>query len=305
MITCTMFDSIYDNKTHKVLNYKSFDEFETILFKLASMDKYKTKSSAPLISPAVYEDNSTRANDNVVKWTKFAILDVDNYEGKFEDIKQKYNQYKYVCYSTASSTAEKPKFRLVFPLTSEVHKENIKHFWYALNKEIGDIADVQTKDISRMFYVPSQYENAHNFIFSHDGKIIDPYELMQKHPYVEKSTNMIDRLPPAIRNALIEYKKSTLTNTNYSWTDYSDCPFVNKRQVEEYKSITETGWYFKMYEIMVTIAGNAMSKGYPITAKEVEYICRSLDYETGGWYGKRPMDKEAQRAIDFVFKNSL
>lgn len=305
MVSCTVFNSIYDNKTDKSLTYDSFEQFEAVLYKLASMQKYRTKSSAPLISPAVYEEGTTRANDNVIKWSKFAILDVDNYEGSFENITQQYSQYKYVCYSTASSTVEKPKFRLVFPLTSEVFRENIKHFWFALNKEIGEIADVQTKDISRMFYVPSQYDNAHNFIFSHDGQVIDPYELMQKHPYVEKSTNLVDKLPPAIRDALISYKQSKLNNLNFSWNNYKDCPFVNHRQVEEYTRITETGWYFKMYEIMVTIAGNAMAKGYPITAKEVEYICRTLDYDTGGWYGKRPMDKEAQRAIDYVFKNSL
>jgi hypothetical protein len=258
-----------------------------------------------LLSPAVYEDGTTRANDNVIKWSKFAILDVDNYEGTFENITKQYSQYKYVCYSTASSTVKKPKFRLVFPLTAEVFHKDIKHFWFALNKEIGEIADVQTKDISRMFYVPSQYDGAHNFIFSHDGIIINPHDLMQKQPYIEKSTNMIDKLPPAIRDALIAYKKSSLNNTNFSWTNYLDCPFVNKKHVEEYKSITETGWYFKMYEIMVTIAGKAMSNGYPITAKEIEYICRTLDADTGYWYGKRPMTKEAQRAIDFVFKNSL
>lgn len=305
MITCTLFDNIYDNKTHKKVEYKDFNEFKSVLFKLASMSKYATKKEAPLISPAVYSPGSTRANDNVEKWTKFAILDVDSYSGTFEDITKQYSDYSYVCYSTASSTIEKPKFRLVFPLTCEVYADKLKHFWFALNKEIGEIADGQTKDISRMFYIPSRYKGAHNFIFEHDGVIINPYDLMEKHPYVEKATTMIDKLPPAIRDALIAHKQAKLNNTNFTWTSYKDCPFINKSQVNEYKNITDTGWYFKMYEIMVTIAGNAISKGYPITSKEVEYICRTLDHETGGWYAKRPMAKEAQRAIDYVFKNSI
>ena len=57
--------------------------------------------------------------------------------------------------------------------------------------------------------------------------------------------------------------------------------------------------------MMVTIAGNAMSKGYPITAKEIEWILRDLDNDTGGWYKKRPINKEAERAIEYVFKNNI
>ena len=116
---------------------------------------------------------------------------------------------------------------------------------------------------------------------------------------------MFDRFPPAIQKALIERKRNELQNTNYSWTSYRDCPFVNKKQVDEYKTISGTGWYSKMYQIMLTTAGNAMSKGYPITPKEIEYICRDLDTETGGWYGKRDLEKEAARAIEFVFKNNI
>ena len=56
---------------------------------------------------------------------------------------------------------------------------------------------------------------------------------------------------------------------------------------------------------MCTIAGNAMNRGYPITAKEVEYLCRELDADTGNWYLKRDMYKEAERAIEFIFRNNL
>jgi hypothetical protein len=257
------------------------------------------------LSPAIYQPNTTRANDNVTGWGGFGILDIDDYEGDMKDIESKYDKYRYVCYSTASSTIENPKFRLVFPLTTSVDKEDIKHFWYALNKEIGDIADAQTKDLSRMYYVPAKYRNSFNFIFSHDGDTMNPHDLMKKYPYVKPNQTMFDRFPEAIQKALLERKRSELNNTNYTWTSYQDCPFVNKKQVDEYKTITGTGWYSKMYQIMLTTAGNAMSKGYPITPKEIEYICRDLDADTGGWYGKRGLEKEAARAIEFVFKNNI
>ena len=152
MVSLTIFDSIYDNKTVKRIDYKSFDDFEKVLYRLADGDKYQKKTDAPLISPATYKTETTRANANVVSWGGFGIVDVDDYEGSIEDIHEKYSKYKYVCYSTASSTKEHPKFRLVFPLTESVDADRIKHFWFALNKEIGDIADAQTKDLSRMYY---------------------------------------------------------------------------------------------------------------------------------------------------------
>lgn len=287
------------------MDYESFDEFENILYRLSESTKYPTKKDAPLISPAVYIPDTTRANDNVLAWGGFGILDIDDFEGRMEDIEEKYSQYRYVCYSTASSTVENPKFRLVFPLTQSVGKDDIKHFWFALNKEIGDIADAQTKDLSRMYYIPAKYKDSFNFIFSHDGETMDPMSLMAKHPYVKPNQTMFDRFPPAIQEALLERKRNQLNNKNFTWTSYRDCPFVNQRQIEDYKGITGTGWYAKMYEIMLTTAGNAMSKGYPITAKEIEYLCRDLDNDTGNWYSKRDFEKEAERAIDFVFKNNI
>ena len=197
------------------MDYESFDQFETILYRLAESDKYPTKSEAPLISPATYLPDSTRANDNVVSWGGFGILDVDDFVGDIKEIEKHYEQYRYFCYSTASSSLDNPKFRLVFPLTHWVEKDNIKHFWFALNKEIGDIADAQTKDLSRMYYVPSQYKGANNFCFSHDGDIMDPAELMAKHPYVNPAESFFDKLPEAIKVGLIEHRKSQLNNTNY------------------------------------------------------------------------------------------
>ena len=287
------------------MDYNSFDEFEAVLYKLSESTKYPTKKDAPLISPATYIPDTTRGNDNVVGWGMWCALDIDDFEGDIEDIKKTYGEYRFVCYSTASSTKDQPKFRLVFPLSKDVDKEKIKHFWFALNKEVGDVADAQTKDLSRMYYVPAKYKDAFNFIFSQEGKVMDPDYLMDKHPYVVPNENFFDRLPEAIKKGLIEHRKGQLNNVNITWTNYRDCPFVNQKQIDEYKTISGTGWYAKMYQIMCTIAGNAMNRGYPITAKEVEYLCRELDADTGNWYLKRDMYKEAERAIEFIFRNNI
>lgn len=299
MVSLTIFNSIYDNKTHQRMDYDSFDEFVSVLCKLSKSDKYKKKKDAPLISPAVYTKDSTRCNDGVVAWAGWCAVDVDTVVES-----ELWLKFKHVKYSTASSTEELPKFRLVFPLTRWIDKDEIKHFWFALNKELGEIGDAQTKDLSRMYYIPSQYEKAYNFMEYNKGEIMDPDVLMKNHRYISTEGSFYDKLPPAIKQGLMDHRKNQLNNTNYKWTGYKDCPFVNKRKIEEYKVLND-GWYYALYQLMVSIAGNAISKGYPITSKEVEYLIRDLDADTGNWYIKRPISKEADRAIEFVFSKNI
>ena len=290
------------------MDFKSFAEFERLLFELSKV-KRKDKKSAQLISPATYVEDTTRANANVIDWGGWAAVDVDDHEFK-GDLKSELDDlvgdWHYICYSTASSRSDSPKFRLVFPLRTRVRKENIKAFWFALQSKLGNIGDSQTKDLSRMYYIPGQYHGADNFIFTGGGvQSIDPYALMQEFPYAEKreGNNFFDRLPEEVQKQIIEHRKSKLDNTSFNWNSYHDCPFFPKHLEAEYRAITGTGWYHTMYRIMVSVAANAIRKQYPITAAEISQLCKQLDNETGNWYANRPLDKEADRALEFVYRN--
>jgi hypothetical protein len=78
---------------------------------------------------------------------------------------------------------------------------------------------------------------------------------------------------------------------------------VNQRLVAEYKAITGTGWYRKMFQLMLSIASNAMKKGYPISALQISALCHELDVMTGGWYNNRNMVAEADRAIAYAIRS--
>jgi hypothetical protein len=315
-VSLTLFDSVYDNKTHKRMDFSSWEKFEALLYSVAKEEGYKpvkgekpTRKPSPLISPAIYKEGTTRSNDNVVAWAGWAAVDVDDHEFKGnlkDELHSRFGNYYYVCYSTASSTDSTPKFRLVFPLTSHIEQQRIRHFWYALNTELGSIGDIQTKDLSRMYYVPANYPSANNFIFTNAGTHINPHELMQKHKYVEKSqAGVLDKLPPAIREAIVKERASKLTNTDIHWTSYENCPFVSDKMIDEYRQISGTGWYHKMYQLMVSIASSAIRQNYPITSKEIAILCRQLDLATGNWYRNRPLEKEADRALEFVMRNTI
>jgi len=307
MYSLTIFKSIFDNKTDKRMDFDNWSEFESLLVDL-SKENVKSKKEASLISPAVYLPDTTRANANVTHWAKWAAVDIDEYEIDNESLKEELNKtlgdYYYVCYSTASSTTDFPKFRIVFPLTDSVAADDIKHFWFALNSFIDSMGDKQTKDLSRMYYIPANYDRANNFLFINKGKFIEPLELMAKYPYRNETrgSNFFDNLPDAIQKQIVQYRKDQSENNTITWTSYHDCPFVNKGLVAEYKTTSNTGWYHLMYKIMVSIAGNAIRRQYPITAQEVEKLCKELDMETGNWYENRPLIKEANRAIEFCYK---
>ena len=302
-ILLTLFNSIFDNKTSQKLKFKDFDSFEKALYGLSER-KIKTKKDAPLMSPAVYKENTTRSNKNVDYWSQWCAIDVDDYEGDLNDVRNIFNGYRFICYSTASSKIDTPKFRVVFPLTTTIHNEKISGFIYALQKSFGNIGDEQTKDLSRMFYIPAKYDGAYNFIFSGDGEFINPKSLIAKYPYKQKGGNsFFDRLPKEMQEEIIKHRKSNLDNVNVTWSSYKNCPFFPKQLEKEYRMISNTGWYHKMYQIMVATAGNAIKNKYPITAQEITTLCRELDIETGNWYKSRPLEKEADRALEYVYKN--
>lgn len=320
----TAFESIFDNKTHRQIHHDNWESFEAMLYKMASVPGYKLKKgerkapkglkASPLITPAVYEQGKTRANDNVIEWAGWAAVDVDDhkFEGNLKDeLHAKYGHYYYICYSTSSSTSDMPKFRLVFPLTSAVKQSSIKHFWYALNKELGSIGDQQTKDLSRMYYVPAVYPGANNFIFTNTGDFINPNVLMDKHPYISNQSTVatfMDRLPLEVQRKVLSHREELLkgkANYDFEWTSYRDCPFVNKKLINDYSSIAHSdgsGRYSMIYKIMTSIACNAIKSRYPITSNQIAELIRQLDMDTSRRYQKRPLQVEAERALEYAYK---
>ena len=307
MYSLTLFKNIYDNDTSKRMDFDTWERLEKLLFTLSTQEGQKGGSnSSPLISPAMYRSASTRANDNVLGWGSWCCVDIDEYDGTIDDVLEHLKPYYYICYSTASSKEYHPKFRVVFPLTGVVGSDKIKAFWHAINALVLDVVDAQTKDLSRMYYVPAKYPDAYNFIFKNEGKHINPFDLMAKYPYVEatRKKNFLQTLPDAIQREVISYRRNQMENM-VTWTGYKDCSFFPKKLAHEYSGMAHidgSGRYQKMYQIMVAIAGNASEAGYPITAEEIVDLCREFDIANTNLYEKRPMLKEAQNALEYAIK---
>jgi len=309
----TIFDGIFDNKTDKGLTV-TWPEFVNLLRGLsdvfavkATRDNPYPKNAAKLISPAYYKQGALRRNVEVIAWGSWCALDIDDISD-LNTVKETFKDVEHVIYSTASSTEEKPKCRVVMPMTAEVPAERIKHFWYALNKEYQGLGDAQTKDLSRMYYVPARYENAYHFFIEHKSpNLIDPWELMRKHEYLTPApkSSLFAKLSDDMKTELLEFQKSKLKNNHITWTSYQDCPFVSKKKLLEYQTISEGGWYHALYNMMVSIASNATRQGYNLSARELELLMRQIDMDTGNWYKNRPIHVEAERALEFIHLNQL
>jgi len=313
MFELTVFKNVYDNKTHRYMSFEDWNKFSSFI-KSLSEKKYSSKTDACLISPAVYQHNKSRSNKHVLHWGKWAALDVDDIEidgdKLYDELYSRFGRWSCVCYSTASSTHSTPKLRVVFELAERVEADQIRQLWWALNSESKSVGDKQTKDLSRMYYVPGNYNNAFNFYYNFTSdNVIDPNALIKKFPMPEKKTNnLFDRLPEDMQKAILEHRKSSLNNTSYKWNSYADCPFLSKRMLSKFKETTiskDSGRYHTMYSLMVNIASNAIRSGYPITPNEIAYMCRQLDLDTGNRYESRPFEVEAERAISYSFSNNL
>ena len=316
MIHATLFKSPYDNRTCNKVAFDNFEGFERWLYKLSEIPMMKPEKGefidvhhAPLISPAMYdepksdaeEDKVTRCNEAVVKWGRWAALDVDDFEGTIDDIDTQ--GLHAVIYSTASSKEDHLKFRMVFPITEEVYKDDLEDFWYALNRRNGCIGDEQVKDMSRMYYIPGHYPGAYNFIKTIPGDPIDAQTLIRDfpQPLKERGDDIFSNLPSEMQREMLARRFDGLTK-DYTWTSYRDCPFVNRQQLREYRSIVGTGWYHKLYGVMVSIACKAFKMQYMITADQIADLAAEIHLDTRGWPSKRNLKAEAERAIDFAVK---
>lgn len=303
---------VYDNKTHRRMDFDDWDGFANFMAKLSQLP-IENKTDAYLISPAIFEPGSPRRNANVIEWAGWAAIDIDDWdvEGDIEDaINDVFGAHRFVAYSTASSRKEQRKFRLALPLSRPVARSDIRHFWFALQSEFNDLGDKQCKDLSRMYYIPAKYHGSDWFFIDHrDGRDVDVDYLLAKYPYEERAgRNFLDRLPAEWMRQVIQHRQDQLDNTSYVWSDYTDCPFVDQRQITEYKSIAGidgTGRYRMIYKIMVVIAMNAVRKKYPLTVDQLVTLIKQLDADTANRYQGRPLEVEANNALEYAYRNTM
>lgn len=126
-------------------------------------------------------EGGRRVNTAVTE-RSLVTLDADNaYPGQWEDVVALWNM-TMCCYSTHSSTPEKPRLRFVIPLKRAVSPEE----YQAVSRKLGERVDLETLDpstheLARLMYFPSCSIDAEPMFAKHDGELVDPDDVLAEY----------------------------------------------------------------------------------------------------------------------------
>lgn len=128
-----------------------------------------------------YLREGRRRNGNVL-CRSLLTLDMDYAtENVWDEISMLYD-YKCCIYSTHKHTPEKPRFRLILPLSREISEEEYPAVSRMVAKEIGiDLFDDTTYEPARLMYWPSTSSNGEFFFNEKDGKLLSPEVFLSKY----------------------------------------------------------------------------------------------------------------------------
>lgn len=146
-------------------------EWPVLAERLCKYDERQTKDGRAW-SPVTYRPGTTRGQANVEQ-VHALVLDIDHNDIPTDLL----GGLEYVAHTTFSHTPDDPRWRVVLPLTRPVEGEDWPNFWLRANAYFGGCVDPQTKDRSRIFFLPScRPEAVHEFKTQH-GLLLDPSSL--------------------------------------------------------------------------------------------------------------------------------
>lgn len=110
-------------------------------------------------------------------------LDADNAQpDTWDDVLVSWEEGAMCCYSTHSSTPEKPRLRFVIPLKRAVTPEEYPAVARKLAQKIGiDIMDSSTYDVCRLMYWPSCPMDGVPFFDVIEGEPVDPDRVLREY----------------------------------------------------------------------------------------------------------------------------
>lgn len=127
--------------------------------------------------------NGTRRCREAVADRCLVTLDADNAQpDTWDDVLVSWEEGAMCCYSTHSSTPEKPRLRFVIPLKRTVTPEEYPAVARKLAQKIGiDIMDSSTYDVCRLMYWPSCPMDGVPFFDVIEGEPVDPDRVLREY----------------------------------------------------------------------------------------------------------------------------
>lgn len=162
----------------------------------------RAPKDGPLWSPTLYREGATRGNAGVLSLSCF-VADVDDGTPPAA-LLERWEGLAWCLHSTHSSTSERPKWRVVFPLARSVPASEWSSTWRRLTHHLMDgHNDAATKDPARIHYLPAAPPERFGEAFAdgQDGAALDPAAFADP-PEIEAADRLVAfqrRKPPADR----------------------------------------------------------------------------------------------------------
>lgn len=135
-----------------------------------------------------YLSGGVRKTDAVM-WRSVATLDIDHGTADFWDDFTLNFDFAAMLYSTHKHTPESPRYRLVFPLSRQVRRDEYEPLCRKIASAIGmDMFDDTTYQVARLFYYPSTSKNGEFVFEQQEGPVCDVDEILSTyHNYKDAS----------------------------------------------------------------------------------------------------------------------
>lgn len=144
----------------------------------------RREKDGPAWSPTRYRPDAVyRDAENVVSLT-LLVQDVDD-GTSLDELRPGIDEYEWLAYTTHSHTAEHPKYRIVYPLLSEVPVDSWAAVWAGAFVVLGGgHIDRTCKNVSRLYYWPScpMETRADKWAVANHGRFVDPAEMAAHAP---------------------------------------------------------------------------------------------------------------------------
>ena len=143
--------STFDHKADNIpkSRHTSWPELQDLLTK----HEYRRKKDGPAYSFATFKPGSTRSNENV-RQVSAVVMDIDHHDPE-PVLAQLKTAYWGIAHSTFSHSGDNHCWRLIIPITRPLTPEEYPRVWAAINAQLGDVADRNTRDLARMYYLPT------------------------------------------------------------------------------------------------------------------------------------------------------
>lgn len=299
------FTGFYSNEP-QLCEVSDWGEFCAYMQVISEIEGYKPdhgdyERTQGLISGAIYaNDGDKRSNDNVIGWD-ILILDIDDTSKSLEFIMEKYKPFNYIMYSSASCTKDKLKLRVIIPLNNTAPKDKLVQLWYAAQIHSDGLVDEQTKDCSRMQYIPARYTNKgkdyRHFFHINEGMDLPWEKLIEKYPSPPPEERFKKNNPLRNLKRKIFMDNNSLPEFNIQ---HPDCPFVYDKMIQDYMLTPAGGHHAAIYKFMVSCCYNAQKINYPITVDELADLGKQMDDVDGGFYDEKKMLGNAVDAMEYV-----